>query len=116
MRFRRLAAFTLSFVSLSAADAFAIEKSITLRNAAGKPCLEVRSTSRPDLVMTGSYHHLVTLENRCSRAIASTVCYKNSNLSCRPVRTRPYSQETVLLGVRSGGAQFDFTFDERFVP
>lgn len=117
MTFTRWAAIVMCALSLGAAGhALATEKRISLRNAAGKPCLSVKTTSRPDLVMSGSYHQLVMLENSCSRAIASRVCYKDSSLSCRQVITRPYSKETVLLGIRSGDPQFDFSFDERFMP
>lgn len=82
------------------------------RGPTGGLCLSTKAGTRPNTVLANTYQHLVTLEDTCSKAVPVRVCYEGSN-DCKQVFVRPYRDETVLLGGRTGVPTFDFDCIEK---
>lgn len=68
-----------------------------IRNALGRPCLDVEAAARAHVVNPNMVDHLVSLKNNCPRLIKVKVCYFNSD-RCNNIDIPPYKRADTVLG------------------
>lgn len=72
-----------------------------IRDAFGRPCLDVEAAARREVVNSEMLDHIVSIKNNCPRIIKAKVCYFNSD-QCTGVELRPYKRVDTILGAMRG--------------
>jgi hypothetical protein len=78
-----------------------------VRDALGRPCLDVEAAARVHVVNPALVDHVVSLKNRCPRSISVKVCYLNSD-KCNAFDVAPYKRVDTILGTISGIKNFRY--------
>lgn len=78
-----------------------------VRDALGRPCLDVEAASRIHVVNPALVDHVVSLRNNCPRSINVKVCYLNSE-KCNALDVAPYKRVDTILGTMSGMKNFQY--------
>ncbi|MEY9107436.1 hypothetical protein ABH999_003632 [Bradyrhizobium yuanmingense] len=68
-----------------------------IKNAFGRPCLDVEAAARSRVVNPKLMDHVVSVKNSCPRAIDVTVCYFNSS-KCNAFHLSGYGRVDTILG------------------
>ncbi|MCA1411026.1 hypothetical protein I6F30_07555 [Bradyrhizobium sp. NBAIM20] len=68
-----------------------------IKNAFGRPCLDVEAAARSRVVNPKLMDHVVSVKNSCPRAIGVTVCYFNSS-KCNAFHLSGYGRVDTILG------------------
>ncbi|WFU39457.1 hypothetical protein QA640_34625 [Bradyrhizobium sp. CB82] len=78
-----------------------------VRDALGRPCLDVEAAARVHVVNPTLVDHVVSLKNSCPRSISVKVCYLNSD-KCNAFDVAPYKRVDTILGTISGIKNFKY--------
>lgn len=79
-----------------------------VRDAFGRPCLDVEAAARSQVVNPEMLDHVVSLKNSCPRVIHAKVCYSNSN-HCNDIVVRAYGRVDTTLGTMRGVKFFRYS-------
>jgi hypothetical protein len=75
--------------------------------ANGKPCIDVKSFTKAEIVNNNVFEHWIAATNSCGQHIALQVCYRQSS-SCILMKVPPWETKNSVLGISSmNGFQFD---------
>lgn len=83
-----------------------------VRDALGRPCLDVEAAARAQTVNPQMLDHVVSIKNNCPKSIKAKVCYFNSD-RCNDVDLRPYSRADTILGTMRGISFFRYTLRQK---
>ena len=78
----------------------------------GKPCLDIEAASRAHVSNPNVYDHIVSIANRCARAIKVKVCYYGTE-KCVDAQAPGSKRKDILLGIRPGMRVFRFSSTEQ---
>lgn len=84
----------------------------SLRDALGRPCLDVEAASRAHVVNRDMVDHIVSLKNNCLRQINARVCYYNTD-RCKDIVLQAYKRADAILGTMRGVARFRYTITQK---
>lgn len=68
-----------------------------IRDALGRPCLNVEAAARAGVVNPEMLDHVVSLKNNCPRVIRAKVCYFHAE-HCNDLVVQGYSRVDTILG------------------
>lgn len=68
-----------------------------IRDALGRPCLDVEAAARPQVVNPSMIDHVVSIKNNCPKMIRVKVCYHNSD-RCNEATLSGYKRADTTLG------------------
>lgn len=83
-----------------------------IRNALGRPCLDVEAAARAHTVNPDMLDHVVSLKNNCPRIIRVKVCYFNSD-HCNDVVVQGYKRADTILGTMRGVKFFRYSMVQK---
>lgn len=83
-----------------------------VRDALGRPCLDIEAAARAEVVNPDMLDHVVSLKNNCSRIIRAKVCYFNGD-HCNDVVVRGYSRVDTILGAMRGVKFFRYSIVQK---
>lgn len=83
-----------------------------LRDALGRPCLDVEAASRAHIVNRDMVDHVVSLKNNCLRLIRAKICYFNSE-HCKDVVLQAYKRADVTLGTMRSITTFRYSITQK---
>ena len=84
-----------------------------IRSADGRPCLRYTEETRPEVVMKGTFDHIVHVANSCPKHIAVTICYAGQRTDCRRMKLPPYAKDAAFLGSMLNQPGFAFDYEEK---
>jgi len=79
-----------------------------VRDAIGRPCLDVDAASRAHTVNRDVVDHVVSVQNKCSRMIKVKVCYFQTD-NCKEFQVQGYSRVDTILGTMNKSWVFRYT-------
>lgn len=83
-------------------------KTGVIRDAFGRPCLDIEAAARREVVNPDMLDHIVSIKNNCPKTIKVKVCYFNSD-QCTDVELRPYKRADTTLGAMRGINYFRYS-------
>lgn len=83
-----------------------------IRDALGKPCLDVEAAARGHVVHPETLDHLVSIKNNCPRSIKVKVCYYGSD-RCNDVIVQQYGRVDTILGTMTGVKTFRYSVSQK---
>ncbi|WP_407117224.1 hypothetical protein [Bradyrhizobium sp. LMG 9283] len=83
-----------------------------IRDALGRPCLDVEAAARAHTVNPEMLDHVVSLKNNCPRIIRVKVCYFNSD-RCNDVVIQGYKRADTILGTMRGAKFFRYSMIQK---
>lgn len=83
-----------------------------VRDALGRPCLDVEAAARAHTVNPDMLDHVVSLKNNCPRIIRVKVCYFNSD-RCNDVVVQGYKRVDTILGTMRGVKFFRYSMIQK---
>ena len=86
--------------------------STVVRDALGRPCLDVEAAARAHAVNPKVVDHVVSIKNNCPRLVKVTVCYANSD-RCMDTTLASYARSDVILGTMTGITVFKYSMRQR---
>ncbi|MEY9123719.1 hypothetical protein ABIA06_006279 [Bradyrhizobium yuanmingense] len=86
--------------------------SIVVRDALGRPCLDVEAAARAHAANPKVFDHVVSIKNNCPRLVKVTVCYANSD-RCMDTTLASYARSDVILGTMTGIRLFKYSMRQR---
>lgn len=78
-----------------------------VRDALGRPCLDVEAAARVHVINPALVDHVVSVKNSCPRTVSVEVCYLNSD-KCNAFDVAPYKRIDTILGTISGIKNFKY--------
>lgn len=86
--------------------------SAVIRNAAGKPCLDIEAAARAHTIDRDVLDHVVSVKNNCPRSIKVKICYLNSD-SCNALDVQAYKRVDTILGTMRKVSNFRYTITQK---
>lgn len=86
--------------------------SAVIRDALGKPCLDVEAAARPHVSNSNMLDHVVSVKNNCVRKISVKLCYFGSD-RCNTFDLQPYKRVETVLGTMMKISMFRYSIDQR---
>ncbi|TFV36378.1 hypothetical protein E4K66_24090 [Bradyrhizobium frederickii] len=83
-----------------------------IRDALGRPCLDVEAAARRQVVNPQMLDHVVSINNKCPRLIKLKVCYLKSD-RCRELDLQSYKRVDTILGTMAGVSFFRYMILQR---
>ena len=83
-----------------------------IRDALGRPCLDVEAAARRHTVNPERRDHLVSIKNNCPRLIKVKVCYVNSD-HCNRIELQSYKRVDTILGTSNEASFFRYTIQQQ---
>lgn len=83
-----------------------------VRDALGRPCLDIEAAARRHTVNQQMLDHVVSMKNNCPKLIKARVCYLNSE-RCNEVEVRPYGRADTILGTMNGITFFRYSINQK---
>lgn len=83
-----------------------------IKNAFGRPCLDVEAAARSRVVNPKLVDHIVSVKNNCPRAIDVSVCYFNSS-KCNAFRVSGYDRVDTILGTMTEIRNFRYSISQK---
>jgi len=83
-----------------------------VKDALGRPCLDVEAAAVPHTVDPKVLDHVVSLKNNCSRLIKAKVCYFGSQ-SCNEVVLQGFRRADTILGTMRGISNFRYSIEQK---
>lgn len=99
--------------SASAQDEGANRQHTRIRAPDGRPCLVFKQEARPEMIIKGTFDHLVHVRNSCPQRIKVTLCYQGAHDVCRRFALSAYGEETAMLGSMYNQPDFAFDYEEK---
>lgn len=79
-----------------------------IRDALGRPCLDVEAASKPHTIDPAMVDHVVSIKNSCARLIRAKVCYYKTD-RCNELTIQGYKRIDTILGTMRGVAMFRYS-------
>lgn len=86
--------------------------STVIRDALGRPCLDVEAAARAHVANPNAFDHVVSIKNNCPRLVKVTVCYASSD-RCTDTTLASYARSDVILGTMTGVKLFKYSMRQR---
>lgn len=86
--------------------------SAVVRNALGKPCLDIEAAARAHTIDRDVLDHVVSVKNNCPRTIKVKICYLNSE-SCNALDVQAYKRVDTILGTMRKVSNFRYTITQK---
>lgn len=86
--------------------------STVIRDALGRPCLDVEAAARAHVTQPSVFDHVISIKNNCPRLTKVTVCYVNSD-RCLDTTLASYARSDVILGTMTGVKLFKYSMRQR---
>lgn len=83
-----------------------------IRDALGRPCLDVEAAARAEVVNPEMLDHVVSVKNNCQRIIRVKVCYFNSD-RCNEIVVQGYKRVDTILGTMRGVKFFRYSLMQK---
>lgn len=83
-----------------------------IRDALGRPCLDVEAAARPEVVNPVMVDHVVSIKNNCPRTIKVKACYYKSD-RCNEVTLEGYKRVDTTLGVMRSVSFFRYSIHQK---
>jgi hypothetical protein len=83
-----------------------------IKNALGRPCLDVEAAAVPHVVDRQVLDHVVSLKNNCPRVIKAKVCYFNSQ-KCNELTVLAYKRLDTVIGTMRGVSVFRYSIEQK---
>ncbi len=83
-----------------------------IRDAFGRPCLDIEAAARAEVVNPQMMDHVVSIKNNCPRLIKVKVCYFNSD-RCNNVDVQAYKRVDTILGTMRGIFYFRYWLTQK---
>ena len=83
-----------------------------VRDALGRPCLDVEAAARPELVNPDMLDHVVSIKNNCVKLIKAKVCYYGSD-HCNDIVLPAYKRVDTILGTMRGVSYFRYRIEQK---
>lgn len=83
---------------------------LVLRDALGRPCLDIEAAARNRIVNPDMIDHIVSIKNICPRLIKVKVCYVSST-RCNDEDVQAYKRVDTILGTMKGVSFFRYTIN-----
>lgn len=83
-----------------------------IRDALGRPCLDIEAVARAHVVNPTVMDHIVSVKNGCPRLIKIKVCYFGSD-RCVEAVLGSYSRSDVTLGTMTGVKTFRYSISQK---
>lgn len=84
-----------------------------IRDALGRPCLDIEAAARSHVVNPNVVDHVISLKNGCSRNIKVKVCYYHSD-QCKESEVQGYKRVDTILGTMTKASSiFRYTVFQR---
>lgn len=83
-----------------------------IRDAFGKPCLDVEAAARAHVTNRDMLDHVVSIKNNCPRVIKIKVCYHNSG-RCNAFDLQAYKRIDSILGTMMKISAFRYSIEQR---
>jgi hypothetical protein len=64
----------------------------------GKPCIDLGSYAKPEIINKKLFEHWITATNSCGQHIALQVCYHESS-DCIVMKVPPWESQSSVLGI-----------------
>lgn len=84
----------------------------SLRDALGRPCLDVEAASRAHVVNPQMLDHVVSLKNNCVRQVSAKVCYFSTD-RCKDVVLPAYKRADIILGTMRSVNTFRYSISQK---
>ena len=85
---------------------------LVLRDALGRPCLDIEAAARKRVVNPDIIDHVISIKNICPRLIKVKVCYLNST-RCNEEDLQAYKRVDSILGTMKGVSFFKYTLTQK---
>lgn len=86
--------------------------SAVIRNALGKPCLDIEAAARAHVIDRDMLDHVVSVKNNCPRTIKVKVCYFDSD-ACNVFDIQAYKRVDTILGTMRKVSNFRYTITQK---
>lgn len=83
-----------------------------IKDALGRPCLDVEAVARPEVVNHEMLDHVVSIKNNCVRTVKVKLCYYNSQ-DCKQFDVQGYKRIDTILGTMKGINFFRYALYQR---
>ncbi|SCB26928.1 hypothetical protein GA0061098_1004208 [Bradyrhizobium shewense] len=83
-----------------------------VKDALGRPCLDIEAAAVPHAVDPKILDHVVSLKNNCPRLIKTKVCYFGSQ-TCNEVALQGYKRVDTILGSMRGITAFRYSIEQK---
>lgn len=83
-----------------------------IRDAFGRPCLDIEAAARRETVNPDMLDHIVSIKNNCPKLIKVKVCYFNSD-QCKDVELQAYKRVDTFLGAMRGVNFFRYSIIQK---
>lgn len=83
-----------------------------VKDALGRPCLDVEAAAVPHVADPNMLNHVVSIKNKCPRLIQAKVCYFNSH-NCNDLTLPAYKRADTILGTMRGVKFFRYSIQQR---
>ncbi|MET4447042.1 hypothetical protein ABIB75_005340 [Bradyrhizobium sp. GM2.2] len=83
-----------------------------VKDALGRPCLEVEAAAIPHVADPSMLDHVVSIRNKCPRLIKAKVCYFGSQ-TCNDVTASAYKRADTILGTMRGVKFFRYSIKQK---
>jgi len=83
-----------------------------IRDAVGRPCLDVEAAARAHATNKDVIDHVVSVKNNCPRLIKVKVCYFNSE-QCNAFDLQGYKRVDTILGTMTKITAFRYSITQR---
>ncbi|MGY4344976.1 hypothetical protein ACVWXM_001440 [Bradyrhizobium sp. GM7.3] len=83
-----------------------------IRDALGKPCLDVEAAARSHATNKDVVDHVVSVKNNCPRLIKVNVCYFNSQ-HCNALDLQGYKRIDTILGTMTNIRIFRYSITQK---
>jgi hypothetical protein len=83
-----------------------------IKDAYGKPCLDVEAAARAETINREMRDHVVSVKNNCPRLIRATVCYYQTD-RCNDLIIHGYQRVDTILGAMRGVNSFRYSIQTK---
>ncbi|UPJ78946.1 hypothetical protein IVB16_29455 [Bradyrhizobium sp. 183] len=83
-----------------------------IRDALGRPCLDVEAAARPHTINPEMMDHVVSVKNNCARLIHVKVCYYNAD-RCNEVNIAANKRADTVLGTMRNVKFFRYSIQQK---
>lgn len=83
-----------------------------IRDALGRPCLDVEAAARAHVVNPNLFDHVVSIKSNCVRPIKVKLCYFQSD-ACKEIVVPGYKRVDTILGTMTNVSRFRYSLIQK---
>lgn len=83
-----------------------------VRDALGRPCLDVEAAARAHVVNPDMVDHVVSVKNNCTKTVKVKVCYLNAD-KCNAFDVQGYKRVDTILGTMTKVSVFRYSLFQK---